>query len=84
MPPAGFRSGRNRRRGATGVRYARPTLYVHGTQDGCHTVSQDQVGRVPQHCGPGSHSQLIDGVGHFLSVQRPTEVTKLVLEFLAA
>jgi len=26
------------------------------------------VNRVPGHCGPGSQSELIDGVGHFLMV----------------
>src|SRR5207237_10442886 len=29
-----------------------PTLYLHGTQDGCHGCDQDQVNRVPGHCGP--------------------------------
>ena len=27
---------------------------------------------------------LIDGVGHFLMVQRPTDINKRILEFLAA
>ena len=40
--------------------------------------------RVPYHCGPGSQSELIDGVGHFMMVQRPTDINKRILEFLAA
>jgi pimeloyl-ACP methyl ester carboxylesterase len=47
-------------------------------------MTQEQVDRVPQHCGPGSQSELIDGVGHFLMVQRPTDTNKRILEFLAA
>jgi pimeloyl-ACP methyl ester carboxylesterase len=42
------------------------------------------VNRVPDHCGPGSQSELIDGVGHFLMVQRPTDVNKRIQDFLAA
>jgi pimeloyl-ACP methyl ester carboxylesterase len=52
-----------------------PTLYLHGTQDGCHGMPQEQVNRVPDRCGPGSQSELIDGVGHFLMVQRPPTPT---------
>jgi pimeloyl-ACP methyl ester carboxylesterase len=61
-----------------------PTLYLHGTQDGCHGMTQEQVDRVPRHCGPGSQSELIDGVGHFLMVQRPTDINKRILHFLTA
>jgi pimeloyl-ACP methyl ester carboxylesterase len=47
-------------------------------------MTQEQVDRVPQHCGPGSQSGLIDGVGHFMMVQRPTDINKRILEFLGA
>ena len=69
---------------AWGKDITQPTLYLHGTQDGCHGMTQEQVNRVPQHCGPGSQSELIEGVGHFLMVQRPTDINKRILEFLAA
>ncbi|HVL84607.1 MAG TPA: alpha/beta hydrolase [Pseudonocardia sp.] len=69
---------------AWGADITQPTLYLHGTEDGCHKVTQEQVDRVPSLCGPGSHSELIEGVGHFLMVQRPTEINKRVLEFLHA
>jgi len=36
------------------------------------------------HCGPGSQSELIGGVGYFLMVQRPTGINKRILDFLAA
>jgi pimeloyl-ACP methyl ester carboxylesterase len=59
-------------------------LCLHGTQDGCHGCDQEQVNRVPSHCGPGPESELIEGVGHFMMVQRPTDINKRILEFLAA
>ena len=68
---------------AWGKDITQPTLYLHGTQDGCHGVTQEQVSRIPQHCGPGSQSELIDGVGHFLMVQRPTDINKRIVDFLA-
>jgi pimeloyl-ACP methyl ester carboxylesterase len=69
---------------AWGKDITQPTLYLHGTQDGCHGMTQEQVDRVPQHCGPGSVSELIDGVGHFLMVERPTDINKRILDFLPA
>ena len=68
---------------AWGRDITQPTLYLHGTQDGCHGMTQEQVSRVPQHCGPGSQSELIDGVGHFMMVQRPTDINKRIVDFLA-
>jgi hypothetical protein len=30
-----------------------PVLYLHGTNDGCHGVTQEQVDRVVNYGGPG-------------------------------
>jgi hypothetical protein len=38
-------------------------------------MTQEQVNRVPDHCGPVSQSELIEGVGRFLLVQRPPTST---------
>lgn len=65
-----------------GKKIPQPTLYLHGTKDGCHGMTREQVDRVPQHCGPGSQSELIQDVGHFLMVQRPADITKRILGFL--
>jgi pimeloyl-ACP methyl ester carboxylesterase len=59
-----------------------PTLYLHGTNDGCHGMTSEQVGRVPDHCGPGSESELIEGVGHFMLVERPREINERIISFL--
>ncbi|MCE3550524.1 alpha/beta hydrolase [Pseudonocardia sp. RS11V-5] len=68
---------------AWGADIPQPTLYLHGTDDGCHGMTQEQVDRVPSHCGPGSRSELIPGVGHFMHVQRPADVNKRIVEFVA-
>jgi len=78
------RNGRAEQAAAWGKDITLPTLYLHGTQDGCHGMTREQVSRVPDHCGPGSQSELIDGVGHFLMVQRPTDINKRIIEFLGA
>ncbi|WP_159712784.1 alpha/beta fold hydrolase [Geminicoccus flavidas] len=59
-----------------------PTLYLHGTNDGCHGLDQAQVDRVPNHCGPGSVAELIEGVGHFMPVEDPTGINRRILDFL--
>jgi pimeloyl-ACP methyl ester carboxylesterase len=69
---------------ARGRQITQPALYLHGIQDGCHGMTQEQVSRVPQHRGSGSQSELIDGVGHFLMVQRPTDINRRILDFLTA
>ena len=61
-----------------------PLLYLHGTNDGCHGVSQEQVDRVPGYGGPGSASELIDGVGHFMLVERPQEINERITGWLAS
>ena len=38
---------------------------------------------VPQYCEPGSQSELIDGVGYFLIVERSADINKRILHFLA-
>ena len=59
-----------------------PTLYLHGTNDGCHGMTAEQVARVPDYCGPGSESELIEGVGHFMLVERPSEINQRIISFL--
>jgi pimeloyl-ACP methyl ester carboxylesterase len=68
---------------AWGAPVSRPTLYLHGTNDGCHGMTQAQVDRVPEYCGTGSASELIEGVGHFLLVERPREINAKIVQFLA-
>jgi len=59
-----------------------PTLYLHGTNDGCHGMTQEQIVRVRGYCGPGSDSELIEGVGHFLMLERPDEINRRITDWL--
>ncbi|MDX6379507.1 MAG: hypothetical protein QOI57_531, partial [Rubrobacteraceae bacterium] len=53
-----------------------------GTQDGCHGLNAEQVKEVPAHLGEGSESELIEGVGHFMLVEKPAEINGRILRFL--
>ncbi|MHB8670517.1 MAG: alpha/beta fold hydrolase [Acidimicrobiales bacterium] len=66
---------------ATAAPTPQPTLYLHGAQDGCVGVGLAEGAEA--FLGPGSRVEVIEGAGHFLQVERPAEVQRLVLEFLA-
>jgi pimeloyl-ACP methyl ester carboxylesterase len=59
-----------------------PVLYLHGTTDGCHGMTHEQVERVVGYGAKGSESELIDGVGHFMLVERPREINERILTWL--
>lgn len=59
-----------------------PTLYLHGANDGC--ISSEWVEEALQHLSPGSSTQRVDGAGHFLHLERPDEVSRLIVEWVSA
>lgn len=59
-----------------------PTLYLHGAQDGC--MGADVIDAVRGALSPGSQADVVDGTGHFLHLERPDEVNRRILGFLAA
>jgi pimeloyl-ACP methyl ester carboxylesterase len=61
---------------------AQPTLYLHGRDDGCLGVELAESARAFL-TSPGSRMEVVDGTGHFLHVEQPDVVNRLVLEFLA-
>jgi pimeloyl-ACP methyl ester carboxylesterase len=58
-----------------------PTLYLHGRADGCMGVEVAE-GATAFLTSPGSRMEVVDGTGHFLQLERPDEVNRLVLDFV--
>lgn len=61
-----------------------PTLYLHGSNDGCVAVSPAQVARAQASFGPGSVCEYVEGVGHFMLVEAPAQLTPRIVDFLRA
>lgn len=69
---------------AWGNALTQPTLYMHGTSDGCLLLDEATQRGVLELLGPGSESLRIDDVGHFMMVQRPKEVNSHILRFVGS
>lgn len=57
-----------------------PTLYLHGTDDGCMTVEFAPL--VRSVLPPGSDVGIVENAGHFLQLDQPREVGRRIVEFL--
>jgi pimeloyl-ACP methyl ester carboxylesterase len=60
----------------------RPTLYLHGRDDGCMLLSS--IGSPLDFLAEGSQVEVIDDAGHFLHVERPDVVNRAILDFVTA
>lgn len=60
---------------------SQPTLYLHGTNDGCigAEVAESARGQAGDHVAV----EILDGVGHFLHLEDPQRVNGTILEFLS-
>jgi pimeloyl-ACP methyl ester carboxylesterase len=57
-----------------------PTLYLHGSDDGC--MGAEVGAGTGAWLSPGSSTALIDGTGHFLHLEQPAEVNARIIDFL--
>ncbi|MDX6285009.1 MAG: hypothetical protein QOG53_494 [Frankiales bacterium] len=57
-----------------------PTLYLHGTTDGALGV--DAVGAAGQALSGESRIDIVDGVGHFLHLERPDDINQRILQWI--
>jgi len=60
----------------------RPTLYLHGSADGC--IGADLIVDAVDMLAPDSRLEVVQDVGHFLHVERPIEVHRRVLAWVTA
>lgn len=60
---------------------AQPTLYLHGRTDGCMGLEVAEVARGFL-TSAGSRMEVIDDAGHFLQLEQPDVVNRLVVDFL--
>jgi pimeloyl-ACP methyl ester carboxylesterase len=59
-----------------------PTLYLHGADDGC--IGAGIAEGSEAFLGEGSRVEIVAGAGHFLHLERPDVVNRLIVDFLAA
>jgi pimeloyl-ACP methyl ester carboxylesterase len=57
-----------------------PTLYLHGDADGAFGV--EGIAGAASELSAESRVEVLSGVGHFLHLERPAEVNRLILDWL--
>ena len=63
------------------VKPVQPVLFLHGLQDGC--ISPELSRRKLDLLATGSRSEYIEGAGHFLQLEQPEIVNRLVTEWVS-
>jgi pimeloyl-ACP methyl ester carboxylesterase len=59
-----------------------PTLYLHGADDGCMGAELIDDGVLASLAGEGSRFEIVPEAGHFLQLEQPEVVNRLILDFL--
>jgi pimeloyl-ACP methyl ester carboxylesterase len=65
---------------AAARRAPQPTLYLHGSTDGC--IGVDLVRGAERHLSPDSEMRVIQGAGHFPHLEQPGEVNRHILAWV--
>jgi pimeloyl-ACP methyl ester carboxylesterase len=60
---------------------SQPLLYLHGRTDGCMGVEVAEFAAAE--LTPNARAEFVDGVGHFMHLEKPNEVNDIILSFLA-
>ena len=58
-----------------------PLLYLHGERDGC--IGRDSLERIRARLRPTIRVAVLQDAGHFLQLERPSELGDLIVQFLA-
>ena len=63
-----------------------PLLYLQGRDDGCLAMAHAErtIERKGDALAPGSEVEILEGVGHFLQLERPAQVNRRIAEFIDA
>lgn len=61
-----------------------PTLYLHGATDGCMGAELVDEGVLASLPADGSRYEVVPDAGHFLQLEQPTVVNRLIVDFLTA
>ncbi|MGH3192464.1 MAG: alpha/beta hydrolase, partial [Streptosporangiaceae bacterium] len=69
-------------RQAAGRRAPQPTLYLHGSADGC--IGVDLVRDAERHLGPDSEMKVVQDAGHFPHLEQPGEVNQHILAWVTS
>ncbi len=64
-----------------GGELTQPTLYIHGKNDGCIGL---EVAESVSVFSPWANVQIIEGAGHFMQLEKPAEVNKLIIDWVTA
>ena len=59
-----------------------PTLYLHGDADGAFGV--EGVSGTDEELPPGSRVQIVTGTGHFLHLEQPAHVNRMIVDWVRA
>jgi pimeloyl-ACP methyl ester carboxylesterase len=56
-------------------------LYIHGANDGCIGAEVAEAARA---MSPWATVKIVEGAGHFMQLEKPTEVNKLIIDWITA